>query len=367
MSSTQASGAIRIGATARSASRRSRSCSSSKTAAYIGASPRARNSSNRRRARSASLAVTNSLKVASGQTTVPTSRPASTAPRRPRREAALERQQRRAHVRHGRDDARHPARHPRRAAGWARRPPAPAPAPPARRAAASPDPGRDRASPAPRRGRAARYPGTRGRNAAASRRASVLLPEAAGPSTAMTRGRRQARRLRPARSARPARSSARRSPGSWSRSPRHPSTGHRCGREPAQDQEAHRDPMVELGVDRACRPPAGRRHARSDRRPRPRPRRRRRRARRPSAASRSLSLTRSSASPRITVVPRREGGRHRQDRILVDHASARALGRHVDAASAPRPGSTRSPTGSPPAAALVLDRDRRRPSRAGVV
>ena len=72
----------------------------------------------------------------------------------------------------------------------------------------------------------------------------------------------------------------------------------------AQHEEAHGDPVVELGVDRPRRRRAARRPRRSGRRPRPRTRTPQ--AARPCAmvARRSLSLTRSSARPRMTVRPR---------------------------------------------------------------
>ena len=62
-------------------------------------------------------------------------------------------------------------------------------------------------------------------------------------------------------------------------------------------------------------------------------------ARRRSRASRSLSLTRSSARPCITRAALGEGGGDGEDRIFVDHRR-RALGRHVDALAA-RPARTR--------------------------
>ena len=61
-------------------SRASRSFMSRRTSSYIAGAPRSRNSLARRRARASGLAVTKSFTAASGQTTVPMSRPSITAP-----------------------------------------------------------------------------------------------------------------------------------------------------------------------------------------------------------------------------------------------------------------------------------------------
>jgi hypothetical protein len=80
---TMASAAGRKGATSRWLSRPSRSRISCRTLSHIAGLPRCRNSSKRRRARASSVAVTNSLTSAWGQTTVPVSRPSRMAPRPP--------------------------------------------------------------------------------------------------------------------------------------------------------------------------------------------------------------------------------------------------------------------------------------------
>jgi len=191
---------------------------------------------------------------------------------------------------------------------------------------------RRRAGERPRRGRAARNRDGRGRRKAASRRASVPLPAAEGPSTATISGRlvghpRQAAGS-PARSPRRAGSSAgeageagvdrrRIVDGDRRRDAmRAPGRPWRCGgrgrwrrwrRRPrlarAGDGEA-----VGAGLDRDA---AGGKPGGDGRQP-------------------VLSLTRSSASPCITVC-RGRTTRRREDRILVDHRG-RAGGRHGDGA-----------------------------------
>ncbi len=90
VSRRKASGAARSGAAARSLSRRSRSAISARTRGFIVSRPRSRNSWCRRSARASGLAVTNSFIAASGQITVPISRPSSTAPDRLICELSLE-------------------------------------------------------------------------------------------------------------------------------------------------------------------------------------------------------------------------------------------------------------------------------------
>src|SRR5262249_15899950 len=80
VSRREASGAAFKGAAARSLSRRSRSAISARTRGFIVSTPRSRNSWYRRSARALVLAVTNNFTGASGQITVPMSRPSSTAP-----------------------------------------------------------------------------------------------------------------------------------------------------------------------------------------------------------------------------------------------------------------------------------------------
>ena len=90
---------------------------------------------------------------------------------------------------------------------------------------------------------------------------------------------------------------------------------------------------------------------------RSRPRRRRRRGLRPSAASRSLSLTRNSPRPRMTVRASGKRGRHRQDRVLVDHARrARRPAPRRRVSAAPRDDEVGDRLAARPR--LVLERDR---------
>ena len=88
----------------------------------------------------------------------------------------------------------------------------------------------------------------------------MLLPDAAGPSTAMTRG--GVKRPPPTGAIpapRPFISAAK--PGKLVSIASAPATVTGCSGEPAQDQEAHGDPMVELRVDqRRRRRPAAAMH-----------------------------------------------------------------------------------------------------------
>ena len=83
VSSRSASGAGFSGAAARARSRSSRSVRSRRTVDIILSAPRARNSARRRSARASGAAVRNIFTGASGRTTVPMSRPSSTAPAPP--------------------------------------------------------------------------------------------------------------------------------------------------------------------------------------------------------------------------------------------------------------------------------------------
>ena len=166
----------------------------------------------------------------------------------------------------------------------------------------------------------------------ASPRASVLLPEAAGPSTAMTRRGAQAS----------ASSGAIDAPSPFIKRGKTREAGldrlgtfdlDRFGRQPAQNQKAHGDAVVQLGVDgdSACRRSAP-----------------------VNDQIVALDLDRDAAcgepvghggqavallDPQLGKAAHdggapRQGGRHGQDRILVDHRR-RALGRHFDAAQLP--------------------------------
>ena len=83
VSNSSASGVCTIGAVSRDSSRKSRSASSRRTAALILSVPRCRNSLWRRSARASALAVRKNFTSASGNTTLPISRPSSTAPAAP--------------------------------------------------------------------------------------------------------------------------------------------------------------------------------------------------------------------------------------------------------------------------------------------
>ena len=190
-------------------------------------------------------------------------------------------------------------------------------------------------------------------NCPASRRASVPLPDAAGPSTAMIDAAASTGSIVSA----PSRASARRSPGSWWRSCAGvvEATGF-FGRQ-AQHQEGHGDAVVEMRGDLAP-PPAGAAAVPVDGQAVAAlldARRRRPRGRAAIAARRSLSLTRSSPRPRITSCPRRRPRRRRGSDIRRS-SRARAPAGTSTPVSVPSARRVMSPTGSPASLARVRRR-----------